>query len=444
MNTLRNKEIKILDSAIKAIEKKKGKRLVESEENKKIINILEKFLKRKKLICYGGTAINNIIPDKDKFYNKNIELPDYDFFSKNALNDAKELADIYFKENYQEVEAKAGLHPGTFKLFVNFKAIADITQLDSTIYSSIKKESIIKDNIYYAPANFLRMSMYLELSRPDGDISRWEKVLPRLILLNKHYPLKGIECNTSNFERQFTGPEDKKIIYNIIKEESRKLKLVFFGGYSLSLYSSYYKKTKLQNNPDFDLLSLDPLNSAKYIKTKLDNIYNNVNIVYHNSIGENIPYHYEIKIGDDTIAFIYKTEACYSYNNLKVNNKTYRIATIDTLLSFYLAFYYTKLPYYDKNRILCIAEFLFKVQQKNRLSQKGILKRFSSTCYGKQKSIEEIRREKNIKYNVLKTQKRSKDYEYNFLKYNPNLDYNIYNDKISNVSLRNKTIKNKK
>jgi hypothetical protein len=272
MSNSKNNELKILTNAIKAIEKKKGKRLVQSEENKKIINILEKFLAKKKLICYGGTAINNILPSKDQFYNKNVELPDYDFFSTNALTDAKELADIYFKENYEEVEAKSGVHPGTFKVFVNFKAIADVTQLDNNIFKTIKNDAIVKDNIYYAPPDFLRMSMYLELSRPDGDVSRWEKVLKRLILLNKNYPLKGIECNSYDFEREFSGINDKSKIYEIIKKIAVKEKLVFFGGYSLSLYNNYYKKIKLHNYPDFDLLSNNPFESAKKMKDELKNI----------------------------------------------------------------------------------------------------------------------------------------------------------------------------
>ena len=55
----------------------------------------------------------------------------------------------------------------------------------------------------YAPPNFLRMSMYLELSRPEGDVSRWEKVLKRLILLNKHYPLRGRSCDIDSVQRLF-------------------------------------------------------------------------------------------------------------------------------------------------------------------------------------------------------------------------------------------------
>ena len=46
------------------------------------------------------------------------------------------------------------------------------------------------------------------------------------------------------------------------------------------------------------------------------------------------------------------------------------------MLSLHLAFMYIKRPYYDPNRIICMVEYLFKVQQYNRLSQRGILKRF--------------------------------------------------------------------
>ena len=104
-STLEEKEVEILRDAIDIAEKRKGKRVVSDPDVKKIISILEDFLKRKKLVCYGGTAINNILPLEDQFYDKDVEIPDYDFYSPNALDDAKELADIYFKDGFQEVEA---------------------------------------------------------------------------------------------------------------------------------------------------------------------------------------------------------------------------------------------------------------------------------------------------------------------------------------------------
>ena len=126
------------------------------------------------------------MPDDDQFYDKNIDVPDYDFFSKNAMQDAKKLADIFHKKGYNEIEAKAGVHFGTYKVFVNFIPIADITQLSTEIFDILFNESIIVNEIRYASPNFMRMSMYLELSRPRGDVTRWEKGLNRLVLLNKH------------------------------------------------------------------------------------------------------------------------------------------------------------------------------------------------------------------------------------------------------------------
>ena len=184
-------EMTVLRSSIDKIDKKKGEEMNSNPEIIKIIDIVEKFIKKKRLICYGGTAINNLLPEEDQFYNKS-DFPDYDFFSPTPLTHAKELADLYYSSGFIEVEAKSGVHSGTFKVFVNYLPVADITFLNEKLFKALKKKSIKKKKIYYSSPNYLRMSMYLELSRPNGNISRWEKVLKRLNLLNKHYPLKKI------------------------------------------------------------------------------------------------------------------------------------------------------------------------------------------------------------------------------------------------------------
>ena len=210
-------ELEILRNAVDVAEKRLAIDKVRSPNVKEIINIVEIFLKNKKLICYGGTAINNILPKKDQFYNYGEEIPDYDFFSPNALEDAKELADIYYNEGFTEVEAKAGVHHGTYKVFVDFIPVADITQISPAIFKSFKKNAVQVDNILYTPPNALRMFMYLELSRPMGDVSRWEKVLKRISLLNKNYPINGTNCNVNSFQRIFEGKENYNKIYDITK-----------------------------------------------------------------------------------------------------------------------------------------------------------------------------------------------------------------------------------
>ena len=440
--TFQDCELAILRAAVDKAEERQGRKSANSAEIKRIIGIVENFLRKNNLVCYGGTAINNILPKQDQFYNKDIEIPDYDFYSPNALNDAKELVDIYIDNGFQEVEAKSGQHHGTYKVFVNFIPVADITSLPKELFNSIKKESIKVAGILYAPPNLLRMGMFLELSRPAGDVSRWEKVLKRLTLLNKHYPLVGKQCNQINFQRQMADSEYADKIYDNVQHTLIDQGVVFFGGDALSMYSQYmpkHLKHKLEKIPDFDVLSEEPMLTAQIVKERLADIdVKNVKIIKRPGIGEIIAPHYEIKVANDTIAFIYEPLACHSYNIVKEGGYTIKVATIDTMLSFWLAFLYANRPYYDKDRILCMANYLYTVQEKNRLAQKGLLRRFSINCMGHQETIEEMRAEKAEKFIELKTKKNSPEYEEWFLRYRP-LDNTKDNDTKDNNTNKKKT-----
>ena len=429
--TFQEKELKILRNAIDSATQIVGKKLVQSDSIKKIIEILEKFLRSHKTLCYGGTAVNNILPEQDRFYNKNIEIPDYDFFSPYAMQYAKDLANIYFNEGYEEVEAKSGVHSGTYKVYVNFIPIADITYLEKTIFNNLQKKAIKINAINYCPPNYLRMAMFQELSRPMGDVSRWEKVLKRLILLNKNFPLKGQLCLEQDFQRNYEGShKDQYAIYNITRNSFINQGLVFFGGYACSLYGKYMPKRErkvIQSIPDFDVLSEDPYSSATILKEQLNyEGFKNIKIIKKQAIGEYVNIHYEILYNKDVIAFIYSTSGCHSYNIININGQKVKVASIDTILSFYLIFIYANRPYYDENRLLCMAEYLFKAQLKNRLQQKGLLRRFSVLCYGKQKTLEDMREEKSNIYKKVKAKEISRDskiYNMNFFRYIPKEDY---------------------
>jgi hypothetical protein len=423
--TFEEKELDILRSAVDKAEERQGKAIAQSPDIIKIINILETFLKRKHLICYGGTAINNILPEQDQFYNKDVEIPDYDFYSANALNDAKELADIYNTMGYNDVEARAAVHVGTYKVFVNFIPVADVTQMEPKLFKVVLKESLKINGIHYAPPNYLRMSVYKELSRPMGDISRWEKVYKRLVLLNKNYPLKNPHCNAVKFMRDFEGTsQDSSLIYDTLKDAMIDLGLVFIGGFASSLYGKYMPKEQqqfFQKVPDFDVLADDPKTATTIIKERLLTAgFKNIKIYKKPGVGEIIAPHYEVVVDNDTVCFIYEPLACHSYNTIKIGHNTVKVATIDTMLNFFLAFIYADRPYYDIERILCMAQYLFEVQEKNRLEQKGLLKRFSINCYGNNsENIETIRAKKAEKFKELKGNKGSKEYDEYFLRYTP-------------------------
>ena len=428
--TFQDCELAILRQAVDENDIRKKKKIANSKEVQQMITIVEKFLKKNKCICYGGTAINNILPKESQFYNRDIETPDYDFYSTTPLEHAKELADVFFKAGYADVDAKSGVHPGTFKVFVNFIPMADITELHPTLFHNILKDSIKINGILYCPVNFLRMNMFIELSRPEGDVSRWEKVMKRLNLLNKHYPLKSTSCKTTTFQRDITitkalTKSASDIIHKILFDSFSEQGCVFFGGYATSLYNNYTTQKDKQNValvPEFEVLSENIDLTSSIIKEGLESEkIKDVTIETHDAIGEVIPKYNEIKVGRTSVAFIYEPIACHSYNELNIDGNPIRIATIDTMLNFYLAFLYgnEEITTGYKNRLLCMSRFLFDIEQKNRLEQKGLLKRFSMTCYGKQPTLESIRSEKAEKYQQLKNDKDNNEYKRLFFKYHP-------------------------
>ena len=418
-------QLAILRTMVDEVQERTGKEMIHSPEIKQIINIIETFLVKRKRICYGGTAINNILPEEFQFYQKDLELPDYDFFSPTAAKDAKDLADIYFKAGFTEVEAKSGVHGGTYKVFVNFIPVADITSLPNELYRTLTKNAIIVNGIYYAPPDYLRMAMYLELSRPKGDTSRWEKVLKRLILLNKVYPLKGKKCSDIEVQRMFDDPirHLESSIFTVVRDALINQGVVFFGGFANRMYLQYhpfFRNKELKKIPDFDVLAKDPKRVSQIIKENLQRAgFKGIRIKKRPATGEIVPLSYEVKLDNETLVSIYKPLGCHSYNVVHRFDRKIRIATIDTMLSLYLAFLYVNKPYYDPQRLLCMCEYLFQVQKHNQLAQKGILRRFSIDCYGKQMTLQDMRKHKADMYKKLKSKRGSPEWEIYFLRYVP-------------------------
>jgi hypothetical protein len=407
-------ELTILRASVDSSEKMQGKKIVHTPEMKKINSLLQSFIKKTKCIVYGGTAINAILPKKDQFYEYDYELPDFDFYSPYAFSLAKKLADVYSKHKFTEVEARSGIHEGTYKVFVNNYAIADITYLHPELYNSIIKSVVIRNGIMYAPPNFLRQSMYYELSSPISDVSRWEKVLTRLNLLNKNYPLKTKQCEV---QRHLTSPKDEELVFKIVYECLAKNGVVFIGGYANAMYTTYTSAPVIQNIPDFDALSIHPKKTVDLLQQALKKAGLRSTIKKHDAIGEITPIHYSVSVDGDYVAFIYEPNQCISYNEIMNRGHKIKIGTIDTLLSYYLAFTYADREYFDENRLLCLSAILFKVQHENRLAQKGLLKRFVLKCYGNQENIQDVRTRNNKLRKTLS--KHSKLYQQLFLKYDP-------------------------
>ena len=481
-------ELAIVRQAADFNEKERLKHEIHSNKENidHIFSILRDFLKRTRLVLYGGFAINAILPENAKFYDEELDIPDYDFYSPTPLHHAIELADIYHKKGFPDVEAKAGIHFGTYKVYVNFIPIADITLLDDVIFKNIQKQAIIQNGIYHSPPNFLRMNMYLELSRPLGQVDRWEKVLKRLTLLNHHYPItneqpydlvpsappsninslllkktstrkspkpKHSKNTLVSFHQKMDDPPDESLkIHNLVKDTFILMGCVFFGGYATSLYSQYLpakQQIAFQDIPDFDVLHVNPTDVANTVVAVLNDSRmvsgEEVSLIKHSEIEGIIPECIEIKVGKKSIAFIYKPIACHNYNRIEIDGKQVNIATIDTMFNFYFAFYYSNQPYYYRDRILYMVHFLFEVEQQNRLEQKGLLQRFVLDCKGKQETMTDMHILKLQKYEELKGQPNSFEYLKWFLRYNPGVlaTRKRIHGILADMRRQNTTVKNK-
>ena len=182
------------------------KQVVESEQNTyvkeklkrfdKLFKALKKFMKLKKIILYGGTAINLHLPTASKIYTEN-DFPDFDCFSTNPQKDAEELAHIISKLDYKYIEVKFAMHSGTYKLYTEFQPICDFTRISKDNHALLLKKSSFIDGFYVTNIQHLKSASYLELAIPKAALFRWEKVIIRTKLLETVFM-----NNRSSFTKQ--------------------------------------------------------------------------------------------------------------------------------------------------------------------------------------------------------------------------------------------------
>ena len=364
-----------------------------------LFNIIDDYISTHKMICYGGMAINTIIP-KERFYDE-VDIPDYDCFSPNAIKDAKQLADILQVQNMDNIEVKSAMFKGTYKIFVNFIPMIDITQIDYDLFMKIQQSALKINNIYYAPPNYLRMNIHLELSRPLGDITRWTKIYQRLELLNKYHPFiynKNIIVNEVKY------PYYDKVI-DICKQ------WVILGEYAMK-YFHFPKKYNSNSNIFILAEELNP------VKKKLSEAGLKYKIIsYSNKFIHNF---YEFQFQGESLLYVFITNSCQSYNEIKENGQIVKIANIDTMLMIYYALTFIQPPNININNLLVYCYLLQNIHLKNKKNKVNkISKRFSLPCLGKQETIEDLRIERDKKYKLYKKNHSKKIYNEYFFRYLP-------------------------
>jgi len=359
----------------------------EDTESRKIVDTMEQFLRVKARVVYGGAAINAHLPAAKKFYDPTLYLPDYDFMTPDPLQDCADLITAFQREGFVEVEAKFGIHEGTYKVFVNFRAAADVTYMPPEIYARIMSDSKTIDGIHYASVNFLRMNMYLELSRPAGMVSRWEKVYERLLLLNEEFPIRPGRCMDEPLEALAAGPNEKQLIRtDRIMGIGIEAGVVFLSG------ASYLVEP--ETNPLQDEVIMMMSDKAAALVDSLKSALN-LKPTSFEDMGELLPARTELRAGRKLVAVVFETVACHSYTTLKFP-AGYRLGSIDLLIQMYYAMYFADIKGYLPIRLLCVIQNLIELESARRIAavtnKDADYDVFPLECVGHQPTLPELKK----------------------------------------------------
>jgi len=376
-----------------------------------IISIVETFLAERKRIIYGGAAINALLPKNLKFYGPD-DLPDYDFLTPDALEDCALLMEKYKIAGFKDVETRLGIHEGTYKIFVNYRAAADITEMPRDIYNRLHKKARVRGSLICAPPDWLRMAAYLELSRPLGDVeNRWQKVFYRLQLLNKVYPLQPVGCTLTEEKTRFP-PQKRRRLHSLILQVLTDTRSLFAGAMVEGIYKALEEhSTETETILGSSLVKYDPRyilttetldETTDYLAAELKARFpaTEVTIKTFEEVGELMPERREVFFDNRRIATVFPTIACHAFLSLSIHipydptKYLVRVASVDSSITLLYSMWFSGLQNTVGRRILCVIQALIDIEAHMRLEnpRESKISLFPFTCLGHQPSLPELKK----------------------------------------------------
>ena len=377
------------------------------------IEIVERFLRKRPCICYGGQAINAHLPSSHKIYDPQFSIPDYDFFSPSPNKDIELLVNLLQNAGFQDVSIREGMHEGTVKVYVDYIPVADVTAIHPQIYKTLYRRSAVFDGIHYMDATSLRMLMYLELSRPRGEVSRWSKVFERLMIFNEFIPIRPCKVYHTNIDISHTH-------VNIIIQFIIHNKRIFAGADLLEMYDVAMETNKVY----LDITEKKPIlfyspssyKDAVEIISQFRSLHNSKRFSIQTFTihkADMIPFLTMIKYGKQIVACIIEYSACHSYINAESQYGKIKIASLDTLITLYFSLGLINRRLFNIGSIECMANKLVEISMKIRNNYGYDKFPFISVkCRGHQTSLPSLIRAKVNRISRKKRNANRKTYRY--------------------------------
>ncbi len=165
-------------------------------QQKRATAIVWEVISRRERVIYGGHSLNMALVDlgRPAIYVE-AESPDVEFYSPDPLADIREICDRLFAAGHDHVQGREAAHLGTFTVSVEFKRICDVTWVPKAVLRAIPTRSHLLDDgaskVAYVCQRFALIDHLRMLCDPFTSHWRLDKTIPRLLLIQKHWPVSS-------------------------------------------------------------------------------------------------------------------------------------------------------------------------------------------------------------------------------------------------------------
>ena len=358
----------------------------------KAIEVVERFLRKTKRVCYGGQAINSLLPKQHQFYDERYNIPDYDFFTPDVKGDVNQLMKELEAVGFDDVKKKVGIHDGTYKVYVNFIPVADCTEMDPRYFKILLKRAVSSGGIFYADPDFLRMLMYLELSRPRGQLDRWRKVYERLSLLNREFPV-GLCEKTISFHNG-PGSEIRRKCLRFCMQNKR----VVIGPEMIPVLEDGTGRLSLETLVDIDapIMFLSP-QARLDAEDLMDILDMRLNKEVETPLLTDLYEAQMIRHGRTPVALILQENACHAYT--MINKDMLRVGTPDLLLQIYYSIHLfgQKTAAFFPSNMECLIQKVHRIASHARNTPTEFVPAFGVRCSGRQPGFASLLKEREVR-----------------------------------------------
>lgn len=293
---------------------------IPNEILKTLHSIVNDFLIKKKFILKGGRALNQTI----KIYNDDeIDYVDYDLYAINPRQELLEIANILVEKGIREVSVENIIFkPHIYRLYIYSIPFIDVEPISEDLWDYLptfeKNEQKIID------VNFQKLDMYVQVARPTLlNVSNWQKVIHRLIALNK----------VKKFEKIGIPEKGKKIDILSNYMELIGKDAIITGQIAYYLYMNKHKDVFI---PNVNRIELFTHRVDKYIEIFKNKLEGKIRVEKFEGFME-LQSNYNVIFRDDEpIIFIYYLDDCISY----YEERSLRFSSFHHLMFYLQLLYY--------------------------------------------------------------------------------------------------------